>query len=224
VDLPIVKFHYPAGSNGSAEKILSLANGDGYLLKSSTSNSYVLCSPLDEQSGNLTKHALFVPTLYNIGLNSVHQNEPYQEISENNHFDLMPPTTKSETSVKVLGAQGFEFIPEQTTEDNKLRINIHGQIKKAGNYWVMNGNDTLGNISLNFSRNESDLRFVEESQLKKWMEDAGVKNVEIFQANTRNLTNSISEIRHGSKLWKFFLFAALCLLLLEVLLLRFWKT
>jgi hypothetical protein len=224
VDLPIIKFHYPAGANGSAEKLLGLANGDSYLLKASTSNSYVLCSPLDERSGNLTKHALFVPTFYNIGLNSVHQNEPYQEISENNHFDLMPPTTKSETSVKVVGSQGFAFIPEQTTEDNKLRINIHGQIKKAGNYWVMNGTDTIGNISLNFSRNESDLNFVEEPQLKKWMEDAGVKNFEIFQANTRNLTNSISELRHGSKLWKSFLFAALCLLLLEVLLLRFWKT
>lgn len=224
VDLPIVKKHFTTSGNGSVEKLLQLNNGDGFLMKSGKSNFYLLSSPLDEKATNFTKHALFVPTLYNIALFSVQQMELYQEIAENNHFEIKAPESKSETSVKVTNGKGFEFIPEQTIAENRLGINLHGQLKIAGNYWVMNGSDTLGSLALNYPRHESDLRFLDGDKLTQWIEEAGIKNVELFQPNTHNLSNSVANMRQGSKLWRIFLMLALGFLLVEVALLRFWKT
>lgn len=224
VDLPVVKKHFTCSGSGSVEKLLQLNNGDGFLLKAGKSNLYVLTSSLDEKSTNFTKHALFVPTIYNIALFSVQQMELYQEISENNHFELNAPENKSETSVKITNGKGFEFIPEQSIEDNKLGLNLHGQLKEAGNYWIMNGTDTISCLALNYPRNESDLRFLDANKLTRWVEEAGVKNVEIFQPNTHNLSNAVATMRQGSKLWRIFLLLALGFLLTEVLLLRFWKT
>jgi len=224
VDLPLVKFHYNTNSDGSAESLLELANGSDFLWKASKSGFYVLGSPLGDKAGNFSKHALFVPTLYNIGLNSIVQKGLYQEISENNCFDFNRLDIQTETSIKITDFKKIEFIPEQKSEDAKLRISLHGQISQAGNYWVTNGKDTLGIFSLNYSRKESDLRFADESGLRKWMNSAGLRRFEIFNPNSRNLTNSITEISQGSKLWKLFLLAALGFLILEILALRFWKT
>jgi hypothetical protein len=75
LNLPLVTKHYKLikTSNIDFESILLLQNSDALLGLSKKSNSsvYLFSSPLNEKCTNFSKHALFVPTFYQICFGSL---------------------------------------------------------------------------------------------------------------------------------------------------------
>ena len=85
------------------------------------------------------------------------------------------------------------------------------------------GNDTIANIALNLPRSESDLSTYTPEQLELRLAERGLTSFSVIDANGENLAVRLSELDQGTKLWKWFVIAALLFLALEILIIRLTK-
>jgi len=116
---------------------------------------------------------------------------------------------------------GMELIPEQRNMGNETQLFFHAQIQQAGFYDVMKGGTLHTTLAFNYRRNESNLEYFSERELRK-IADNSEGRITLLSGHTKNLTQFISDKLSGKPLWRYFIFFALTCFLTEVLLLRFW--
>lgn len=221
IDLPQSKryrtINTPLKSN--AEGILSFRNGENFLTAFELNNSakvYLFASGLAEEESNLGKHALFVPLLYNMAL----QSNPIDDISY--FFDtptlFLNGIEQNEAAIHLLG-NGIDFIPQQRFVNKQLQIQINDQLEKAGHYQLIRDNEVLATIALNYSRIESNL---EQFSVKDIEETAQLNNlsVRIIDETVDKIKSAIEEVEKGVQLWKYFIVLALLFFGVETALLR----
>ncbi len=104
-----------------------------------------------------------------------------------------------------------------------MEIFTRNQIRQDGFYRIIHENETTGGLAFNYDRTESDMDMLSNEQLITAIQDAGLNNFSIIQPAGRSLSNVITEMNTGVRLWKLFILLALLFLLGEVLLLRIWK-
>ena len=81
----------------------------------------------------------------------------------------------------------------------------------------------IAGISFDFNRKESDLSCFSYSELKEQVANNNLFNIIILETTEKSITQSLTEINQGKKLWKLCVILALLFLAIEVLLLRFMK-
>ncbi len=106
-----------------------------------------------------------------------------------------------------------QFIPIQQTKANFVLMTTTNSPSTAGNYKIVKENEFLENISYNFNRNESELRYLNPED---W------KGAEVYKT-VDDLFDSISESNSINSFWKWFAIFALLFLLFEMLILKFYK-
>jgi hypothetical protein len=226
LDLPKVFSHYTLSKairNGE-EYLLRLQNGDAFLTQYQVGRGhlYVSAVPLNTDYSNFTKHALFVPTLYMIGINSQLQHPLFYTIGKDENME----TTQLITGENVYHLRdettNFDVIPEHKMMDTKAQINIHGQISEAGNYNLYAGKEKILPLSFNFNRMESDLTCYTADELQTLLESNQDASVHIILGGEKSLTSFI-DMDEGKKLWKLCIILALLFLAIETLLLRFMR-
>ena len=84
---------------------------------------------------------------------------------------------------------------------------------KPGHYAVIKNNDTITNISYNYSRKESLLTYYNLADMKEYNTNSSI------QKTLENI-NSESNV---TRLWKWFIIFALILLAFEMLILKYFK-
>ena len=113
------------------------------------------------------------------------------------------------------------FIPEIRKLQNKILLNVSGQVENAGFYELFTTDESsLGYFSFNFDRRESILSYFSIEQLAQLI-GAGVSVIDGDQK--MNLGNYVKGVQKSKQLWTYFLLLALLFLAVEVMLLRFWK-
>lgn len=227
LDLPIVSEHYVFSKNtrSNEEYLLKLQNGDVFLSKYDIEKGklYISAVALSNDFSNFTKHAIFVPTLYKIGMYSQSIQPLFYTIGTDNAIEFEKIKT-GESSVHIRGINNnFDVIPELRTMDLKSEIIVHDQISNEGNYNLFSEKELIGGFSFNFNRKESDLACYSSDELKDLVNKNSLNNIKIIQATNQTLTQSLKEIEQGRKLWKLCLIFALIFLAIEVLLLRLMK-
>jgi len=129
--------------------------------------------------------------------------------------------TESEIVYKLKGKEE-EFIPQQKAIGPSMVLGINNQIKDAGFYQLyLEEAEPLAFYGFNFDRRESELGYLNESMLSDKVGD--LANI-IKSQSLASLTPLIGDRSRGVSFWRWCLIAALVLLLIETLLLRFWKT
>ena len=98
---------------------------------------------------------------------------------------------------------------------------VNDYIQEAGFYRLKEGDKTIKELAFNYPRKESDLRCADLDELKDIEKE--LPGVQLLAEGNREITQLIAERNHGKKLWKWFVLAALMFILMEVLLLRFYK-
>ncbi len=218
--------------NGGGQTLLKFKNGNPFLkmITNKISNNkgngktFVFSSPLAENATDLGKHAIFVPLLYKIALNSAAQSsrlaysfdETLAEITlndtlnnKNELFKLVEQTTKT------------EWIPTQRRNDGKLLIEIPKNNTLAGNYAVIRKTDNknCGALALNYSKTESASPCYTAAELKQLF--ANQPHIQIFgETDTNSFASLFQEKNVAKPLWRYLLVATLLFLLVEILLLR----
>jgi len=226
LDLPLVHTHYTQShSNRTSEEILlKLKNGNPFFSKYTFKKGkiYLSAVPLNSEWSNLAKHAIFVPLMYKIAMNSQPSSDLFYTVGKDNSIDVKTKLT-GENVFKIKGENNFEIIPENKVIELQPTIFVHDQIKNAGNYNLFAGNENVSGISFNYDRKESDLSRYSPEELIALYEKSNLGNFSLIDAGNKDISKVLADISHGKKLWKWCILFVLLFLAVETLLLRFWK-
>ncbi len=221
-DLPFVStgFDMTQYSNRREQVLMRFMGGKSCLSKYNVEKGkvYLAAFSLNTANSNVPSHAVFVPMVYKIALVSVKGGRIAYTIGGNERIEIPNKTDKKESAFKLKG-KGDEFIPGQKIMGSRLLLSINDQLKEAGIYQLyMEAKKPLSYFGFNFNRKESFLNYFNLSELK---EKYNFPNVTFLES--ANLEIEVGQIERGVVLWKICLLLALAFLLLEILLLRFWR-
>jgi hypothetical protein len=228
INLPVINSHFPSTANNKSdyELILRLQNGDPLLSRINANGGivYISSAPFHISAGNLSKHALFVPTIYRMAFNSLKSVPLFYKTNSNASIALKTTADGGDKPFRIKNVNGtIEIIPEMRMVNNNTTLFTHQQITIPGFYEVIRENEKLSPLAFNYSRTESDLHCLTVEELNKIIAEKSLKNVNVFEDKHDNISLSIHEDAQGKKLWKLFIILALSFILLEILLLRFLK-
>jgi hypothetical protein len=228
IDLPIVKLHYKfnTGTLSSDEYLMKLQNGESFMLseKAGKGKLYLSSVSLNATAGNFAKHAIFVPTLYNIALYSEPVGRLSYTIGSDEPIEVKAVKLNGDMTFKIANKKkNFEIIPEHRQIDMQTFIYPHYQVKDAGNYALMNGEDTVTCLSFNYSRSQSEMKFYSIDELNNLIKAKDLKRFSVLDLKNKPLTKVLDEMSQGIRLWKLFIVLALLFLLAEAALLRWLR-
>jgi len=206
-------FEYPKVNTSyylaSPNTILQYQDGNAFL--TSSNNTYLFTAALNSSNSNFTQSPLIVPVFYQIGLKALKKNELYYETGKQNNIDI--PSKIGKDEVLHIKKSDLDIIPQQQNFSNRVEINTSNISLEAGNYKVTNASGIIGNISFNYSRSESNLRYTD-------IEETGQLSVYDSIEQYFSESNADAQI---TALWKRFVIFALIFLAIEMLLLKFFK-
>ncbi len=227
--LPVIDGHFKFEENTRSPEtnLLWFQNGDKALSLHSfgAGNVWIFAFPLTGQNESFARDILFVPTLYNIVLNSLPKQKTSYTIGEE-QFVTLPENENINlgTSLEIYNpVSGNRFIPETNVTDQGLRINFGGSIQNDGHYLIQTNDTILSALAFNYNRRESDLRYFSASELEERTEDSGLKNAAVIKNTKASFSEIFNEIETGKQLWKWCILLALFFIVAEVLIARFMK-
>tara|TARA_B110000046_G_scaffold57595_2_gene64445 strand:+ start:124448 stop:126463 length:2016 start_codon:yes stop_codon:yes gene_type:complete len=207
--------------NRISEQILAFANGNPFLKKYEINGGtlYLCASSLNSDASNFGKHALFVPILYNMALQSARKRETSYLMDDSKV--ILNAIKASESPVKFKRGD-YEWIPKQKWKENSVEIFLKNTITDPGFYNVMRDNKLIEQLAFNYNRKESDLRQYAAEEYKLQGEQKGL-NIEVLSGNSETLTASINALEKTKDLWKYFIILSLIFIALEIVFLRILK-
>ena len=213
--------------SNAGQMLLSLRNGQTYLnqVTKGKGKLYLFASPLDPAYGNVAQHAIFVPIMYKMAALSVRPQRTSYTFDENPiSLNILNPAPNA---VYKLRRDKIEIIPVQRVTGNNLLLEIPDGDQaadglNAGYFELVRDNKVEELIALNHNHAESKLNYYTPAELRTAF--SGQKNVQVFdQLNDDAFSKEFQQQNLGKSLWKYFLYAALFFLLVEILLIRFRK-
>ncbi len=220
-DKKVNNFQYPNtntsfNSNFSrASTIISYENEESFLQEINTFNAkvYWFSSPLDKANSNFTNSPLVVPVFYNMGKQSLQLTQLYYHVAKPNTIEITTQLEKDD--ILTIKNKHTSFIPLQQTFQSKVKLNTDELPDRNGFYDIFKGNDKIQTIAYNNPISESSLNYLNLSDIK-------AKNITI----NNSLKDSLKKIDSKYKVqsfWKWFLILAIVSLLLEILILKYFK-
>jgi hypothetical protein len=220
INLPTINKYYKLQKNSNIIKrnIFSLENSDEFLNSYKTEKIYLFCSPLSEGHNTFSKHALFVTTLFNMGLNSVRTNNLYYTINHDLEIKL-PKTNPKKEDIFHLRSNNSDLI----LENNNDYLLIKNQIKDANHYKLLQEDDTLQTISFNYNRLESNTEQFTETEISDFIISNKIENVKVFSSDI-SINQNIENIDKNKEFWKVFVLLSLLFITIEILLIKTIQT
>src|SRR5690554_322929 len=210
----VVNFQYPRvnsiyGIKTTAAPALIFEDSRPFLLQKN--KTYLFTAAIDTENSNFINSPLVVPTIYNMGLQSLPLPNLYYVIGDQNTFGV--PVQLSPDQILTMKDSISQFIPRQQTKANHVLITTIDEPKKAASYELVRDNEVLQTVSYNYSRKESKLNYLNAAD---W-EGANLHN------SINDLFDSLSEANAINSFWKWFVIFVLFFLLCEMLILKFLK-
>ena len=205
---PKVNSYYPQ-TLSKASAILQFEDGKPFL--SQNGNAFVFTSALNTTNSNFRSINLIVPTFYNIGKRSLKLSGLYYTIGNQNTYDVA--AILQQDAVLTLENNTDKIIPQQQFYNTKTTITTSDTPTRAATYNIKNNDVIIENISYNYNRSESNLTYQDVSN---------IDNVYISNSISE-LFNTIKNDSKVNELWKWFVIFALLLLIIEMLILKYFK-
>lgn len=202
---PTVKEYFKTQSR--LPKILSLEGGDVFL--SGNDGLYIFSASLDLENSNFKNSPLIVPTFYNMALSSLQSPDLYLKLGDVSSVDIA--TRLGADDILKVSKEGYEFIPLQQAFPNRVRLTFDENPTTDGHYAIQENGQTLKNISFNYPREESQLNYLDLSDLQ---------NVNT-QESISSLFDRLEAESNITAYWKWFVILALLLALIEVIIQKF---
>ncbi len=213
---PNVKSYYPIQSKNSS-KIISFENNLSFIsqIKDANSNIFWVSSSLSKENSNFLNSPLIVPVFYNFGKLSFQHSKLYYYLDEENTIDVETEIQKDEI-LSIVNSE-FSLIPIQQTYQNKVTIRTKNTLTEAGFYHILRKKDSLKTIAFNNPKEESLLNFIDINHIK------GINSGINFSSSIKDFFINLKKKNEVHWLLKWFLGLAIVSLLLEILILKFYK-
>lgn len=237
MELPSVNDYWRLTTSSSTiyEPIITLSNGDVYVSVTSCGSGriYLVSAPLRDEHTDFVRQALFVPTLYNMALYSVRPSLPAVSLGGNTPVPLSQRydglenihlvSAQSSIGSKDSNAAIFDVIADIRVVGGVSNLVPHSNLHEAGNYWLQSDGKTIEGVSFNYSRLESQMSFLERSQISSMLKDYNLDNISVVDNVDKPLDSYLKERMDGKQLWRWCLVFSLLMLLAEILLIRIPK-
>ena len=203
--------------------ILRFRDGESYLAEfgSGAGKAYVFAAPFAAKYSDFTTHALFVPVLYRLAMQSYRGAQlPAYRLTQAALTLELP---------EAVGAAGAEqaplrlvrgaavLVPGQRVLGGQVRLEVPPGMGEPGFYQLKNGGKVLTTLAFNADKRESELGAYSAAELRALV-GPGVQVLEGGPGGA-----GLAELRAGETgqpLWRYFLVLALGCLLAEGVLLR----
>ena len=226
-DLPVVSgiLKFTEQIQKSETPLLKFRNGKNALstFRFGNGNVYSFAFPVDKINFNFVRHIIFVPTVYNMVLNSgelqkyaysIERDEPV--ILNQNHLS---------DELKLINQQSkeeFRVSARNTGTEHKQLI-LNELISEAGHYLIKDGDKVIQSVSYNFSRKESVPEYLSGEDIQNQAKASNFKQMQIIDVNEARFSEILEDLNNGKQLWKFFIMLAIFFMLCELAVIRFWK-
>lgn len=210
----VVNFQYPKVNAyfitaSKATSALKFEDGKPFILQNE--KVYLSTAPINTGNSNFQSSPLIVPTFYNMALQSLPLANLYYENTKQNTFAI--PIRLTQDEILQIKDSISSFIPLQQTKANQVLITTLDEPRNSGNYEVVKDEETIEGISFNYDRSESRLQYL---QADDW-ENARTYN------SVESMFDSIADENAINSFWKWFVIFAVVFLVLELLVLKFFK-
>ncbi|USD24981.1 BatA domain-containing protein [Flagellimonas marinaquae] len=208
----VTNFQYPT-TNGyfnvrtNLATALAMDGGNPFLI--GDNRLYVFTAPLELANSNFVNSPLIVPTFYNMAQSSLRLPKLFNTLGSASTVDVVVELDNDD--ILKVTKEGYEFIPLQQSFPARVQLTFDQNPTEDGVYSIVRDNEILQNISFNYPRTESQLKYLDLGTLQ---------NI--------NTLDSIPELFEQLKAenniyayWKWFVILALLLALIEVLIQKF---
>jgi len=215
-DTRIKNFQYPSVGKSfnvqGGDALLRFEDGSPFLTYAS--NFFIISGGIDLENSNLKSSPLIVPTFYNMSRQSLRLPRLYMPISKTITYDI-PVRLEADDIIQLedIFNPVNTLIPLQQSKGNKVQITTSDSPSTASIYNVNLEGNRLQQVSYNYSRQESILRY---AALNNGAEDH-------YNTSVGALFDEFKTVDNVQSLWKWFIIFALLFLVLEILILKFYK-
>ncbi len=204
---PEVNSYYEMETDGGVA--LSFQNNKPFLI--GNEDAYFFTSSINKENSNFKNSPLIVPTFYNIAQLSLKLPKLYHILGTYEEMEI--PVSLSKDNILKITKNDYEFIPQQRSLPKKVSLVFEENPTEDGIYRILNDQEALANISFNYNRDESNLRYIDLSN---------VETINIFDS-ILNFFQDVQKSNRIHEFWKWFAILALVFVLVETALQRFFK-
>ena len=218
---PRINKHF-AVQTSSSEQLIKFENDNSSIIRiAKNGNLYVFTfNSTNKENISFIKSPIMLPLFFNIAFTSVKSNKLYYNINNQN----ISLNYKLPSNIRISNKQkNIEFIPQVNYFENVSSVFTDNNITDAGTYNIVEKNQIIDAVSFNYDREESNMSFVNNSDLQKLIVENHLKNWQVINATNEHLTQRIKLSAEGKQLWYYFVILALVFITIEILLLRFFK-
>ncbi len=179
---------------------------------SKNGNIYVFNTDLSSENTNFTEAPyLVVPLFYQMAKIYQNNDKTYFLLKQNNTWTVNKQLEKDR--ILKLKKDEIEIIPYQTRLADKVRLNTTELPDEAGIYQIIDNQKVVGNIAYNANRKENTLNFILFPKMDN------IHNIQ----TVADFSEIQEKINNEKPLWKIFVILGLLFLLIEFLIIKFWK-
>ncbi|WP_303312762.1 BatA domain-containing protein [Hymenobacter sp. BT730] len=211
----------------SGQDILKMRDGDGYLgeFPSGPGKVYLLAAPLRGGFSDFSSHALFVPVMYRLAMESYRTGQlPAYQLTQGSVALSVPVNSTKNLADKAvfkLQQDSNIFIPVQRIQAGKIVLTVPTGLTTPGFYVLTQKEKPITTLAFNQAKRESELASYSVEELRQLI-GATHPNVHLYEVREGDsVAAQYKAERIGKPLWQYCLVAALACLLAEVVLLRF---
>lgn len=228
-DLPKVYKRFPIKieEKSTAFSLLNLLIGDPFLVVSGKSKGgkvYGFTTPFDVAYSSFSRNSLFAPIIYRILLMSSGTQPLYYVAGNELKIPLKSIPDSEDPVLRVRDdANELEVIPGIAIESGSSQIVINQLHKSSSHYNVYASDQLISVFSLNADRKESRLKYMSSDELKAVGASRFFKQYEVVTDTGGTTQSQINLLVSGNHWYKYLIIFVLLFLLIEGLILRFWK-
>ncbi len=227
-DLPKVFKHIQIDKKqfSNTLSLISLQNGTSFftLSKIGSGNIFCFASQLGKDWTNFADNSLFVPIMYKIAMLGCQMSRLSYTLGIDKDIVINGLTAFSEGDIRIRNAQGnLEMIPMVEMRNNRAFIRLYDELPDAGFYTINKGDEVIETMAWNDNRKESKMKFLDRGEVDKLLKDNGLNVLAVMKSDEIHSADVMETMVRRSMLWKSFIILSLISLLIEILVLRFWK-
>ncbi|MCC7521849.1 MAG: BatA domain-containing protein [Flavobacteriaceae bacterium] len=217
----VTNFQYPdvntyfVGKFNLAIPVLSFADQSPFIAQFNIGAGKVfwVAAPMQKAFSNFTSSPLVVPVFYNMGKQSVLQNQLSYRIGTMQPISVSVTLHKDEVLTLVNGAESV--IPAQQIHEEEVILTTGDQPQKEGFYQVQYADKVLQSLAFNIPK--------EESRLAYWnVDQITTQNPNTHQFNQiKSALTALSDTQNILTYFKWFMALALLFLLIEIALIKY---
>lgn len=215
---PTTELYYKTQLKNSST-VIKLDTNEAFLSAFVNKNNgalYWFASPLNNDISNFTESPIVVPVFYNFATNNTTNFDLYHTIQPQNSIEIIASLGKDQV-LKMANSE-TEFIPLQQISTNKASLKIDDNTLKSGFYTITSLNSTIKTLAFNYNRKECSLNNISLNDLTKNNKNLVINNT------IDNFFNELHDAQKINWLFKWFLAFSVLFLLIEMLILKYFKT